>query len=124
MSLNFSFESPREDGESNPKFSFPQGMCKPSPTTSSQEEALGNWTTVLAFFYISSSQNSIFFPSHSLDCQITHILIEGNIRGFFFFKYIETSQVYDMTTLAEFRDINKSMVKPILTDVVVVVVIE
>lgn len=33
----------------------------------------------------SSSQNSIFFPSHSLDLQITHILIEGNIRGVFFF---------------------------------------
>ena len=29
-----------------------------------------------------------------------------------------------MTTLAEFRDVNKSMVKPILTDVVLVVVIE
>lgn len=40
---------------------------------------------------------------------------------FFFFKYIETSQVYDMTTLVEFRDINKSVVKPILTDVVVVI---
>lgn len=104
-------------------FHFPRACANPAQPHHLKRR---HWVIELLFWLSStfpSSQNSIFFPSHSLDLQITYILIEGNIRVFFF-KYIETSQVYDMTTLAEFRDVNKSMVKPILTDVVLVVVIE